>query len=185
MIFKQESIYGVPDVMRAQRPRLTFSQRAVMKWATLEEYDRVLDLDCGDSALLCALDEAYRVSLCGVCQSARMARAVRSELPNMDVVYAKAADIPFRSDSFDEVFITRNTGSNCQDEALEEAYRVLREGGQIVIATRPMPLLFADSEPEMDRRSIMRALQCAGFRDVSWRSAGLCGVIIGWKNRKK
>ena len=100
-----------------------------------------------------------------------------------DILYARSADIPFRSDSFDEVFVTRHTATNCQDDALHEIFRVLRPGGQVIVATRGMRVLFTDSEYEMDKRTVMRALQSAGFSDVSWRNAGLCGVIIGWKKR--
>ena len=67
---------------------------------------------------------------------------------------------------------------------MQEILRVLRPGGQLVIASRGLRMFFADSEPEMEKRQLMRALQCAGFKDVSWRSAGLCGVIIGWKPGK-
>ena len=183
MIFRQQTAYHVPDMMRVRKPRLDFAQRAVMKWATMEEYDRVLDVDCGEGALLSALDETYRVSLCGLCSNVRLARAAREDFPGADIVYAKPMDIPFRSESFDEVFITRNTGRNCAEVSLNEILRVLRPGGQVLIAARMLTPLFADSEPEMDKRSIMRALQSAGFSDVSWRRCGLCGVIIGWKNR--
>lgn len=183
MIFRQQTAYQVPDMMRVHKPRMDFAQRAVLKWAIVEEYDRILDVDCGEGALLSALDDTYRVTLCGLCQNARLARAAREDFPGADVIYAKCMDIPFRSDSFDEVFVTRNTGSNCAQAALKEILRVLRPGGQVIIASRMLTALFADSEPEMDRRSIMRALQSAGFSDVSWRSAGLCGVIIGWKKR--
>lgn len=183
MIFKQQTSMGLPDVMRYRRPRADFAQKAVMKWATIEEYDRVLDVDCGEGGLLAALDDVYHVTLCGLCHSARKARAAREDFPGADILYARSADIPFRSDSFDEVFVTRHTATNCQDDALHEIFRVLRPGGQVIVATRGMRVLFTDSEYEMDKRTIMRALQSAGFSDVSWRNAGLCGVIIGWKKR--
>lgn len=183
MIFRQQTAYGMPDMMAARAPRPDYAQKAVLKWATIEEYDRVLDVDCGEGALLNALDETYRLSLCGLCQNARLARAAREDFPGADIVYAKPMDIPFRSDSFDEVFITRNTGSNCAEVSLQEIFRVLRPGGQVIIAARMLKVLFADSEPEMDKRAIMRALQSAGFSDVSCRGSGLCGVIIGWKKR--
>lgn len=185
MIFKQQTAYNVPNVMAGRMPvRPDYAQRAVLKWATVEEYDRILDVDCTKGALLGALEEQYHVRLCGLCQSAQMARAVRDDFPGSSIVYAKPLDIPFRSESFDEVFVTRNTAVNCAEEPLQEILRVLRPGGQLVIACRGLRMFFADSEPEMDKRVLMRALQSAGFKDVSWRSAGLCGVIIGWKPGK-
>lgn len=188
MISKQQADIGFPNLMAPQAPRLDFSQRAVMKWATIEEHDRVLDMDCGSGALLHALMDQYRVSVCGLCPSAQQARAIRDLLPETDVMYALPNDIPFRSASFDEVFITRHTVRNCRAESLAEVARVLRPGGQVVIACSGFQVLrnviAADHEPEMEKRELMRALQQAGFKDVSWRSAGLTGVVIGWKKQE-
>ena len=183
MIFKQQADF-LPNMAAVQPPRLDFSQRAVLKWATIEEGDRVLDMDCGNGALLYALMDQYRLSACGLCPSAQQARANRDLLPDADVMYAMPEDIPFRSQSFDEVFITRCTSRNCRPEALNELMRVLRPGGQVIIACKGLRVLrnmVMEGDMELEKRDMMRALQQAGFKDVSWRSSGLMGVIIGWK----
>ena len=184
MIFKQQAEFGFPNLMNVKVPRMDFSQRAAMKWATIEERDRVLDMDCGNGALLHMLTQQYRVDACGLCPGARQARSIRDLLPEVDVMNAQPGDIPFRSASFDAVLITRRTGKNCQQNALGEILRVLRPGGQVVIACKGMKALrnlIMDGDMEMDKRELMRALQQAGFREVSWRSAGLLGIVIAWK----
>ena len=59
--------------------------------------------------------------------------------------------------------------------------RVLRSGGQFVMACPYFPRRY---EGEITRRELMRHMQEAGFREVSFRATGLSGAVIGWKKGK-
>ncbi len=161
------------------------SERAALRWASIGENDRVLDLDCGEGALLYSLNESMRIRACGMCREHGEARSVMDAVEDADVICAQPSDIPFRNSSFETVFVTRRIGENTSDSALAEIHRVLRPGGQVIISCHLFPGLtrfFSPSaEPERDKRPLMRALQAHGFEHVSCRVTGLKSVIIGWK----
>ena len=152
------------------------AERAVAAWVTLEEHERVLDLACGDGALLSVLAGKYRLRVCGICESAEQAHAVRSRLDEADVLAARPMDIPWRDNAFDAVLSAKSASQYEDfDKVLEEIVRVLRPGGQLVLSA---PLsLDEGSSP----RTLMRRLQQAGFENVSWRMHRLNGVCIAWK----
>ena len=112
-----------------------------------------------------------------MCETLELARAAGELLGDADVIAGRPEDIPWRDETFDVVL-----NSGClRGEArrtLLEALRVLRPGGQYVMA---VPLFRGIGEEELTRRSVLRLMQELGFRDVSFRTAGLAGAIIGWK----
>lgn len=181
MILKEQTV-GYSAFTGTVFPRMSLPQRALCRWATLEEYDRVLDMDCGDGALLGGLDSGLRLTLCGLCDSPEQARATRDALENADVTYARPGDIPFRDASFDVLFDAGHVEKLCSREELSEALRVLRPGGQLLAACRPFGNWGVGAgEGALDRRSLMRRLQEAGFCQVSFRRHGLVGVVVAWK----
>ena len=161
------------------------AQRCALRWAAVEENDRVLDIDCGSGALLLDLTDRMRIRACGMCRDWGEARQLREMMDGADVICGKTTDIPFRDDSFDSVFVTRRTGENCSLQGLKEIYRVLRPGAQLIICCHMHPwlkqFLSQYSEPELDRRTLMRSMQECGFKHISCRQTGFRGVIIGWK----
>jgi len=139
-----------------------------------------LDMDCGEGQLLSHLNDQLRLTLCGICEKGDQARAVSEMLGGADVIPARMEDIPWRNDTFDEVLLSSPIKGDVR-RVLEEALRVLREGGQFVMSA---PLWRARGEAELGRREVMRLMQETGFKEVSFRAAGLSGAIIGWKPGK-
>ena len=185
MTIKEPSGANVKSLSQGYVLTPNASERAALRWASIEENDRVLDLDCGDGALLYTLSESMRIRACGMCREHREARSAMDAVEDADVICARPGDIPFRDHSFETVFVTRRVGENTTDTALSEIRRVLRPGGQLIISCHLFPGLhnfFSPSqEPELEKRRLMRALQAQGFEHVSYRVTGLKGVVIGWK----
>ena len=159
--------------------RLNGAMRACLSWAAIEEHDKVLDMSCGSGALLRRLNGQYRLTLCGMCDSPEEAREARDGLEDADVISARMEDIPWRDDTFDVVLLSATIRGDAR-QVLSEALRVLRKGGQFVMAA---PLLPQRGEGNLGRREQMRLMQEAGFEEVSFRANGLSGAIIGWKRR--
>ena len=168
----------VPALESRKGQRLTAQQRACAGWATLEEHDKVLDMACGDGMLLNHLGEHCRLTLCGMCESPDQARNVREMLGEADVISARMDDIPWRDATFNAVFLPVALRGEDFRRALGEVRRVLKEGGQFILA---VPMRLFRGEDCLGRRETMRLLQENGFRGVSCRAGFLCGVIIGWK----
>lgn len=165
-----------------ERPaRLKGVMRAVMNWAALEEHDSVLDLNCGDGTMLRKLGSRMRLYSCGMCPDPGEARAARESLDEADIVYGTSEDIPWHDAAFDVVLGTELLKKDRINVSLKEICRVLRPGGQIVLATK-LTAGCRDGVP--GRTEVMRAMQINGFESVSWRIYGLHGVAIGWKKRE-
>ena len=175
MSTKTQTAERMGTLERSQR--LSASMRACAVWAAIEEHDKVLDLACGDGALLNHLCQKCRLTVCGMCDSPEQARAASEWLGDADVIAGRMEDIPWRDDTFDAVLLGGALRGDPR-RALGEALRVLRPGGQFVIA---VPLFRDFGEGDLNRRSAMRLMQEIGFREVSFRTAGLAGAISGWK----
>ena len=157
--------------------RMTAGMRACASWAAVEEHDKVLDMACGNGALLNELNGKMRLTLCGMCESADQARVVSEQLGDADVIAGRMEDIPWRDDTFQVVLLPSSIRGHVQ-RVLDEALRVLRDGGQFVMAA---PLFSFRGDNELSRRELLRLMQEEGFRDVSFRACGLSGAIVGWK----
>lgn len=176
MLTRTQALRKFPVALGAGQ-RMNAQMRACATWATIEEHDKILDMACGDGVLLNHLNDRYRLTLCGMCDSPEQARAVRERLEDADVMYAQMEDIPWRDDTFDAVLLSSAIRGDYR-RVLEEALRVMRMGGQFVMAA---PIFRLRGDQEIRRREIMRMMQETGFRDVSFRANGLSGAIIGWK----
>ena len=175
MVTKTPSVGRLTLSLRPER--LTAAMRACAAWTAIEEHDKILDMACGNGALLAHLNEQFRLTLCGMSDSPEQARAVREQLEDADVIYARMEDIPWRDNTFDAVLLPGSIRGD-PGKALDEALRVLRPGGQFVMSC---PIFHVRGEGDMNRREIMRTMQEVGFQEVSFRTSGLTGVIIGWK----
>ena len=165
---------------KSRNLRLNGQMRACATWSAVEEHDKILDMACGEGALLQHLSENLRLTLCGMCDSADAARAARERLGDADVIPGRMEDIPWRDGTFDIVMLPSALRGDAR-RVLYEALRVLRDGGQMTIS---FPVFQMRIEGEMSRRELMRLMQEAGFQDVSFRASGFYGVISGWKKRE-
>ena len=157
--------------------RMNAAMRACVSWAAIEEHDKILDIACGDGQMLAHLNDQLKLTLCGMCKHADQARAVSELLGDADVVPSSMEDIPWRDNTFDLVLLSVPMKGEPR-RILAETMRVLHPGGQFVMASQLLPF---HNEGDLSRREIMRLMQEAGFEEVSFRTAGLAGVIIGWK----
>ncbi len=160
--------------------RINAAMRACLAWAAVEEHDKILDMACGEGQMLFRLNDQLRLTLCGMCDSAEQARYVSEMLDGADVIPGRMEDIPWRDDTFDEILLSAPLRGDAR-RVFSEVIRALRPGGQFVMASH---LFFHRGEGELSRREIMRLMQEAGFREVSYRATGLCGAIVGWKKGK-
>ncbi len=185
MIIKEQTASRRKDWDLSFRPRLSAGEKSALRWAAVEEYDRVLDMECSGGALLIALKDSLRIRACGMTRDTGEANEIMEIIDGSDIIMATPRDIPFRTGSFDAVFVTRNVGENMSEQGLSEAARVLRHGGELVISCRLFPrtaaFLRSGAEPEPDRHTLMRRLQEHDFKHISYRRSGLRGVIIAWK----
>ena len=163
------------------KKRLTAPMRACASWAMLEEHDKILDMCCGDGALLSSLNEKMRLTLCGLCEQPEQARAVREMLDDADVISGRVDDIPWRDESFDIVLLPTGVKGEVARRAIEEAFRVLHQGGQFVMASSHVQM----NESGLSRREMMRVMQETGFTAVSCRKNMFCGALVGFKPRKE
>lgn len=178
------------------KKRLTPVMRSLYQWAMVDANDRVLDLTCGDGVLLAAIDKKVNCHICGIAATNEQSRCARAILPNADILFAQIEDIPWHDEGFDVVMCGMPLYQMDNPErALKEAFRVLKPGGQFVMASPwyPSPLRqwmnhFSVKAEEvagpicMDRHESSVVLEQIGFKKVSWRQAELSvGVTIGWK----
>ena len=180
MLTKTQATRRFTFTMHAEA-HLSASMRACAARAAIEEHDKILDMACGQGALLARLNDQYRVTVCGLCDTPEQARIARERLGDADVVPGRMEDIPWRDSTFDVVMLPTHMKGEPK-RILDEVIRVLRPGGQFVMASR---LLAFRGEGEYTRREIMRLMQEVGFREVSFRATGLSGAIIGWKDGRR
>ena len=180
MLTKTQTVARLP-MIRSGNTRLNAQMRACAAWATLEEHDKILDMACGCGALLSHLNERYRLTMCGMCDSPEQARQVRELLDDSDIMFGRMEDIPWRNDTFDAVLLPAAMRGDAR-RILDEAYRVLRAGGQMVISAS---LFSMRGDGEMGKREMMRTMQEVGFKEVSYRVSGFSGAIVGWKRCEK
>ena len=73
------------------RPRPDRGQRSAMRWSSVEENDRVLDMDCGTGALLISLTESLRIRACGMSREPGEAEQIMETVDGADIITAPFA----------------------------------------------------------------------------------------------
>ncbi len=135
---------------RANR-RISLSQH--MKWKreavrmlckNQPENAWILDIGCGTGDMLGLIkEEIPGAHLTGVDFSPNMLEAARKRFgkrTSVRFMRANALDLPFEDETFDGVsisFALRNTADH--DKALEEAFRVLKKGGSLIVIDSFVP----------------------------------------------
>jgi len=170
------------------------AKRAMAQWAIVDDYDQILDLDCGDGKLLDYLSKRYSLRACGITQTPTHARMLREKLPDCEVFSARKEDIPWRNDAFNTVFYQMKSSDESENgDFLNEVVRVLKPGGQVLIALQGVPeiingissiLGFTDGD-RVGHIKLLKWMEKAGLSDVSWRITGpMTGLAMGWKQHE-
>ena len=196
MLSKAENHATLPKPAVAAKGRLTPAMHALAQWAAIDVGDKVLDMACGSGALLRMIGQQIECGLCGIAASVEQYRTVRSMLPDADILFAQPEDIPWRENSFDVVLCGLPFYSmEDPGKVLKEALRVLKPGGQFLLATTwyPAPLrqlvnCFSGRWEDVQspvlygKHEMLATLEAVGFRNVTWRAADMrVGITIGWK----
>lgn len=179
-----------------KQPRLSFVEKAMLRWAVIDPEDRLLDANIGNGVMAEYLLRNMQCEVCGVSDRMEEVRLSRSRLRSCDIVYAAPGDIPWKEQAFDAVLL-RHRGEDAAlwHRVLKETVRVLRDGGQLVLGcTCYLPpfdaavnLLSAESYEEktaFDRVQTEQFLTELGCEHLSWRRCGFStAVLIAWKKK--
>ncbi|MCL6479156.1 MAG: methyltransferase domain-containing protein [Peptococcaceae bacterium] len=141
---------------------------------------RVLDLGCGTGATVAHLVDKYNLRAAGIDPSAALLACGRKSRPDLPLIQAAAENLPFLPGRMDGIFAECTLSVvNNPDGALKECYRVLRDGGWLVITDiyagnpeaaeelRTLPLASCITGA-MTRHDLDYKLNNAGFSTVLW-----------------
>lgn len=193
MITKVQSKRYAPDAAFTQPQRLTTMEKGLIRWSMAERGDKVLDVQVGNGTMLEYLHRNMECEICGMSADMEQVRHSRSRLQSADIMYATRDDIPWKQNTFDCVFL-KLISSPATEQAITEALRVLKPGGQLLMGLKTVPapirqligLGHSDVENDMMkpriREKMMQLMDNLGCTQVTWESTDLFnGVCIGWK----
>lgn len=195
MLQKAQSSIAFSGASSASHERMDAAMRGLWQWALIDPGDRVLDMNCGSGTLLQALKRKAECELCGMTPYVDKSRQARSLLPDADILFAFPEDIPWHDEAFDLVLFTKKSSDEASTYlAFCEALRVLKPGGQFLVATPwyPAPIRQfvnrfvqnGDDNVCSDKRQILHNLEKAGFVNLTWHMTDFgMSVVSGWKER--
>ncbi len=159
---------------RRLSPRLA----AVFELAGVRPGERVLDVACGRGELVLqsALRGATAIGLDYAVAATRLTRRALGRLPDEErgrtgVVWMDGTRMGFPSGSFDVVFMVdyvEHLYPHELDRSLDEAYRVLKPSGRLIIHTAPNSILAHKTWPRYIRhvhRGVLRLARMANYKD--------------------
>ena len=169
-------------------------ERCLLKWAVIDRDDRVLDVGLGNGLMAEYLLRNMECEVCGVADDMELVRSNRGLVRSADLVYAAAGDIPWRDQAFHAVLLRPcRLDESAMENQLREVHRVLKEGGQLVMALENLPAPLrsaldairetpAEATENITRRRAMKMLSQLGFEQFSWHPCGIfAGALVAWK----
>jgi demethylmenaquinone methyltransferase/2-methoxy-6-polyprenyl-1,4-benzoquinol methylase len=194
-------ISGWDDFSRANASRRWRKQSAVMgshvteaivDEAQIQPGLQVLDVACGNGALLWNLFEKERIECYGIDISEDMISAARNKYPHFTFKVANSDCLPFEDHKFDVITVSAAFHHFTQPEKfIMEARRVLKDGGKLYIAEVYAPPLLRQAEnlilPFMkmgdvkiySKKELIKFGENAGFKEVSVVRVERVNLFIG------
>ena len=169
----------------SKQKHLSKAQKAITRWAQVDDHQALLDLSCHDTRLLSYYAQRYNIRTCGLCDSLEGLINTHG-LSSAEIMQGSVHDIPWRDESFHSVFISAPIDEARYTKlALEEIKRVLRPDGQLLIALPIFPLEMFPLASENDcllkfskRKELLAYLKELGFEDTSLRFSGFGYVTM-------
>lgn len=152
--------------------------------------DIILDANCMEGTLLKRLARLHpQAALCGACYTPPQVRYARQLAQGADVMFADDRDLPWMSESMDVAFIARGFHEMDNPPAvLYEIHRLLRKGGQVLIAGLWVPRgicsfaneLIEHTHPARIRTQteMIEMLRSIGFEQVHYERVGTLGCVL-------
>ena len=163
----------------AQRHSLSSAQKAITRWALVDDYHALLDLSCRDSRILTFYSQRNHIRACGLCGDEERAAEIKAALPDAEIMQGSPYDIPWQDGTFHAVMVSYPLGAyRTLVDLFSEIRRVLRKGGQLLIAIPVFPFVLQDLPLTGEsnrlpsagsRRELLLTLEQMGFEDVSIR----------------
>ncbi len=193
---KMASLSGRPAKGRRADWLTELVWKRSLQLTVLYPRDMLLDIAGEDGEFLRRIGQGkHDVGLAGICATPQLARTARYRVPEADIMYAELDDFPWLNQSFDVVFSLHSVPLLRDPQAvLSEVLRVLKPGGQFVMAAPwlPKPLRILanrwlvddskDSAPIPSKAELVTCLEDAGFERVAWlRLAGMRSILVGWR----
>ena len=103
------------------------------------QFNNILDVGCGTGTVLrMILDEKPQVKIYGLDLSEAMLEKAKEKLPKRaELVWGEAEALPYDNKRFDIVLMVGSLNYSTQPEqAIKEAYRVLKSGGKLIICDK-------------------------------------------------
>ena len=109
---------------------------SAVKAAGFKEGDKVLDIGCGYGDTIRFLKDEYKLEPTGIDMNLRFVEEGSAKNPDLDIRFGDGEFLDeFSSKTFDGVFMECVLSLiNIPDEALHEAYCVLKKGGKLVLS---------------------------------------------------
>ena len=172
--------------------RLSALEKAMLRWIVVDPDDKLLDTSIGSGMMAEYLRRNMQCEICGVSDNMEDMRYARSLLRSSDIVYAPRGDIPWREEAFDTVLMKPAGEDDMQLKRMfEEAARVLKPGGQLILGLRCYPAALEVINPwrleEGEKKAFCKEritdMLCqSSFQNITWQRTGLgSGILIAWK----
>ena len=171
-------------------PLVRLQWRKMLRLMVVYPDDLVLDAQCMEGTLLHQLMRRKpKARLCGACFTPPQLRYARQLVEQGDIMFADERDFPWISESMDVAYIARGLHALENPLAtLREMHRLLRKGGQTLIAGVCLPQPFRvlynaavfDERPQSrirPRKEMTDLLRAAGFEQIYVVRAGLISCV--------